>query len=48
MIDGLTWDGVLLVIQGEDDLDDVLEMLNRGVCGEEVVPDKENLFREGL
>ena len=35
-------DGVLLVVQGEDDLCDVLEPLNWGVGGEEGVTGKED------
>ena len=29
---GLTFDGILLVVQGEDDLCDRLKLLDRGVC----------------
>ena len=32
--DGLTSDGVLLVVQGEDDPGDILEPLHQGVGGE--------------
>ena len=44
--DGLTLDGVLLVVQGEDDLGDVLKLLNRGVWGEEGVANEEYKFQE--
>ena len=46
MRDGLISDGIILVIQGEDDTGDVLELLNQGVCGEETVPDEEHKFQE--
>ena len=44
--DGLTSDDVLLVVQGEDDLGDMLKPLDRGVRGEEGVSDKEDEFLE--
>ena len=44
--DGLTSDGVLLVVQGEDDLCDVLEPLDWGVRGKEGVTGKEEEFHE--
>ena len=47
MRDGLTSDGVLLVVQGEDDLGDVLELLDQGFCREGIVPDKEHELQEG-
>ena len=40
--DGLTSDGVLLVVQGEDDLGDVLEPAGLGVRGEKGIPIKED------
>ena len=40
--DGLTSNVVLLVFQGEDDLGDVLEPLDRGIGGEEGVADDED------
>ena len=42
--DDLTSDGVLLVVQGEDDMGDMLELLDRGICKEEIVPDEEHEF----
>ena len=42
MRDGLTSDGVLLVVQGEEDLGDVLKLLDQGVYGDEMVLDKEH------
>ena len=47
MRDDLTSDGILLVVQGEDDLRDVQEFLNRGVGWEELVPKEEHEFQEG-
>ena len=47
MRDGLTSDGVLLVVQGEDDLGDMLKLLDHGVCGEEIVPNEEHKLQEG-
>ena len=44
---GLTSDGILLVVQGEDDLCGMLEMLNQGVGGEAMVPDEEHQVQEG-
>ena len=44
---GLIWDGILLGVQGEDDLRGILEVLDRVVCGEEIVPDEEHEFQEG-
>ena len=46
--DGLTLDGILLVVQGEDDLRGLLEIINQGVGWEGLVPDKEQKFQEGL
>ena len=47
MRDGLTPDGILLVVQGEDDLGDVLEPPDWGILGEEGVPGEEEEFHEG-
>ena len=44
---GLALDGVLLVIQGEDDLGDVLEPLDLGILGEEGVSGEEEEVHEG-
>ena len=48
MRDGLTFDGILLAVQGEDDLYGMLKFLYRGVCGEEIAPDEEQKFQEGM
>ena len=40
--DGLAEDGILLVIEGDDNLGSLAEMLGGSVPGEEEVPDKEN------
>ena len=45
--DGLTPDGVLLVVQGEDDLGDVLKPPDWGILGEEGVPGEEEEVHEG-
>ena len=45
--DGLTWDGILLVVHGEDDLGDVLEPPDWGIGGYESVPGKEDKVHEG-
>ena len=47
MRDGLNLDGILMVVQGEDDLFGVLEVLDRGVGGEEMVPNKEQKPQDG-
>ena len=47
MIDGLTLDGVLMIFQGKDNLGGILEVLNRGVSWEDLVPDKEKELQEG-
>ena len=47
MRDGLTPDGILLVVQGEDDLGDVLETTDWGILGEEGVPGEEEEVHEG-
>ena len=47
MRDGITSNGILLVVQGEDDLCGMLEMLNQGVGGEAMVPDEEHQVQEG-
>ena len=39
-IDGLTLDGVLLVVHGEDNLGDGLELLDWGICREKIDPYK--------
>ena len=44
---GLTSDGVLLFFQVEDNPGNVLKLLDRGVCGQDIVPDKEHEFRRG-
>ena len=45
--DGLTADGILLIVEGEDNLSCPAEMLGRSVPGEEEVPDKEHEVHEG-
>ena len=45
--DGLTLDVILLVVQGGDDLGDLLKPPNWGILGEEGVPDKEEEVHEG-
>ena len=48
MRDSLTSDDVLLVVQGENDLCDVLEPINQGVRGEEGVTGKEDELYEWM
>ena len=45
--DGLTLDGILLVVQGEDYLGDVIEPPDWGILGEEGVPGEEVEVQEG-
>ena len=45
--DGLTADGILLIVEGEDNLSCPAEMLGGSVPGEEEVPDKEHKVHEG-
>ena len=45
--DGLTADGILLIVEGEDNLSCPAEMLGGSVFGEEKVPDKEHEVHEG-
>ena len=44
---GLTWDGILLVVHGKDDLGDVLDPPDWGILGEEGVPGEEEEIHEG-
>ena len=46
--DGLTSDGIVPVVQGENDLCSLLTVPNQGVGWEELVPDEEHEFQEGL
>ena len=46
MRDVLTTDGIILVVQGEDDLCDMLEPIDRGVGGGEGVTNEEYKYRE--
>ena len=46
MRDGLTTDGIL-VVQGEDDLGDVLKPSDWGILGEEGVPGEEDKLYKG-
>ena len=45
--DGLTADGILLIVEGDDNLGGLAEMLRRGVPGEEKAPDEEDKVHEG-
>ena len=45
--DHLTLDGILLVVQGEDDLCGMLKVLGWGVGGDEMAPDEEHKIQEG-
>ena len=45
--DGLTSDGILLVVKGENNLRNVLEPPNWGILGEEGVPGEEDEVHEG-
>ena len=40
MIDGLTSDSILLVVQGEYDLCGMLKVIDWGTGGDEMVPDE--------
>ena len=44
---GLTSDGIILVVQGEDDLGDVLKPPDWGIGGGKGVPDEEEKVHEG-
>ena len=46
--DSLNSDGVLLVVQGEENMGDVLELLSWGFYREDIFPDEEHGFQEGL
>ena len=43
----LTMNGILLVVEGDDNLCGIAEMLNGGVPGEEKVPNEEHEFHKG-
>ena len=45
--DGLTADGILLIVYGDDHLCGMAEMLGRGIPGEDKVPDEEHEVCEG-
>ena len=45
--DGLTADGILLIVEGGDNLSCPVEILGGSVSGEEKVPDKEHEVHEG-
>ena len=47
MRDTLASNGVLLVVQDEDDLCGVLEMIDQGIDREEMVPNEEHEVQEG-
>ena len=40
--ESLTSDGIILVIQDGGNLCDMFKLLNRGVCGEEIVPNEKH------
>ena len=44
---GLTPDGILLVVRGVDNTCDMLKVLDQQVGGEEMVPNEEHEFQEG-
>ena len=46
--DGLTADGILLIVEGDDNLDGLAEMLDGSIPEEEEVPEKEHEVHEGL
>ena len=45
--DGLTLDGILMVVQGEDDMGDMLKPPDWGILGEEDIPAKKTNFMRG-
>ena len=47
VVDGLTMDGILLVVKGDDNLSGLAEMLGGSVPREEEVPDEEHEVHEG-
>ena len=47
MKDGITLDGVLLVVQGEGDLGDTLKLLDQASGGRRMLPTKNTNFRSG-
>ena len=48
MGDSLTSDGILLIVEGDENLDGLAEMLGGSVPGEGEVPDEEHEVHEGL
>ena len=47
MVDGLTVDGILLIVVGDEKLGGPAEMLTRGVPREKKIPDEEHEVHEG-
>ena len=47
MEDGLTVGGILLIVEGDDNLCGIAEMFGRGVPGEKKYPGKERKLHEG-
>ena len=46
--DGLAVDGILLIVEGDDNLSGLAEIIGRSVSGEEEIPDEEHEVHEGL
>ena len=44
---GLTMDGILLIVKGDDNLGGLAEMIGGGVPGEDKFPDEEHEVHEG-
>ena len=40
MRDGITLDGIILVVQSEDNIYEMLKIIVQGICGEEIFPDE--------
>ena len=47
MGDGIAADGILLIVEGGDNLGGLAEMISGSVLGEEEVPDEEHEVHEG-
>ena len=48
LVEGLTADGIILIVEGDNNLCDIEEMLGQGIPGEEKVPRKEYKVQQGL
>ena len=48
VVAGLTADGIILIVEGDNNLCGIEEILGRGIPGEEKVPGKEYKVQEGL